>query len=139
MVDGSGSVSTNDFTQAQQFAKDTVAAFSGRSLFENGGTASYVQFSSAPLDMGTFFSEEDFNAHVDLVTQYNGSTDVVNGTQLSVPGNAYRPYFIERSMFAFGSSISQLQSSHLHHPPQASDRSLRFITVEPGDDGSTTS
>jgi len=29
--------------------------------------------------MGTFYSEEDFDAHVDDVVQFGGGTDIVNG------------------------------------------------------------
>jgi len=29
--------------------------------------------------MGTFYSEEDFDAHVDGVVQFGGGTDIVNG------------------------------------------------------------
>lgn len=79
MVDGSGSIEPDDWEKEQTFAKDAVAAFARRNVFENGGSASYVQFSSFPLDMGTFYSEEMFDAHVDSLNQYGGGTDIVNG------------------------------------------------------------
>ena len=79
VVDGSGSIEDQDWIEEQKFAKDAVAAFARRNIFDNGGSASYVQFSSFPLDMGTFYSEEDFDAHVDSLDQYKGGTDIVNG------------------------------------------------------------
>ena len=39
---------------------DTVAAFAARNLFENGGEASYVQYSSTLVSSGTFTSAQDF-------------------------------------------------------------------------------
>ena len=44
----------------QGFAVDTVAAFAARNLFENGGEASYVQYSSTLVSSGTFTSAQDF-------------------------------------------------------------------------------
>ena len=79
MVDGSDSIRDEDWIKEQNFAKDAVAAFARRNIFDNGGSASYVQFSSLPLDMGTFYSEEDFDAHVDSLDQFKGGTDIVNG------------------------------------------------------------
>eukprot|EP00903_Cladosiphon_okamuranus_P021518 g19782.t1 len=81
VVDGSGSIYPEDWEKEQTFAKQAVAAFARRNIFENGGSASYVQFTSLPLDMGTFYSEEDFDAHVDDVVQFGGGTDIVNGIQ----------------------------------------------------------
>lgn len=79
MVDGSPSVEPDEFVLAQQFAKDTVEAFGRRNIFDNGGTASYVQFSGTTYDEGTFDSPESFSAHVDTVVQTGSGTDIVEG------------------------------------------------------------
>eukprot|EP00903_Cladosiphon_okamuranus_P014706 g13628.t1 len=68
-VDGSKSIDPDDWILEQQFAKDTVGAFAKRNIFENGGTASYVQFGDSTYDEGTFDSVETFNSHVDAVNQ----------------------------------------------------------------------
>lgn len=69
VVDGSGSIPPDDWILQQQFAKDTVEAFARQDIFDNGGTASYVQFGDTTYDEGTFDSAETFNAHVDAVNQ----------------------------------------------------------------------
>lgn len=81
MVDGSPSLEPEEFDLAQQFAKDTVEAFARRNIFDNGGTASYVQFSGTTYDEGTFDSPESFDAHVDAVEQTGLGTDIVEGTR----------------------------------------------------------
>lgn len=81
MVDGSGSIEADDFILENQFAKNTVEAFERRAIFDNGGTASYVQFGSSTSDEGTFDSPESFNAHVDTVIQTGSDTDIVEGTR----------------------------------------------------------
>lgn len=84
VVDGSASIGPDDWIEEQKFAKDAVAAFASLNVFENGGTASYVQFTSLPLDMGTFASEEAFNTHLDSLTQFEGGTDIVNGKETGI-------------------------------------------------------
>lgn len=79
MVDGSDSIEPEDWEKEQRFAKQAVAAFARRNIFENGGSASYVQFTTFPFYMGTFYSEELFDAHVESVIQFRGGTDIVNG------------------------------------------------------------
>lgn len=84
VVDGSPSIEDEEWILEQQFAKYTVAAFAGRDLFVNGGTASYVQFSGYTTDEGTFNSTESFNAHVDTVDQFGSGTNIVSGTYSTV-------------------------------------------------------
>ena len=60
ILDGSGSINSKEFTLEQGFAEDTVAAFAARNLFENGGEASYVQYSSKLVSSGTFSSAQEF-------------------------------------------------------------------------------
>lgn len=80
MVDGSLSITEDEFILEQQSAKDTVAAFARQKIFDNGGTASYLQFSGTTYDEGTFDSPESFNAHVDSVVQTGIGTDIADGT-----------------------------------------------------------
>eukprot|EP00752_Nemacystus_decipiens_P006426 g5789.t1 len=84
VVDGSPSVEPEEFVLAQEFAKDTVEAFGRRNIFENGGTASYVQFSGSTSYEGTFDSPESFNAHVDTVIQTGSGTDIAEGLLVGV-------------------------------------------------------
>lgn len=79
VLDGSGSIYSDDWELEKDFAKDVVAAFSGKNLFLNGGTASYVQFDSSIVSSGTFSSLADFNAFVDADLQSQGSTDIAEG------------------------------------------------------------
>lgn len=65
MLDGSGSISYADWDLEKAFAMDAAAAFASRNLFENGGTASYVHFSTDLVSSGTFVSLDEFNAFVD--------------------------------------------------------------------------
>ncbi|CAN0372348.1 unnamed protein product, partial [Scytosiphon promiscuus] len=74
VLDGSGSVSPSEFLLEKDFAEDTVAAFAARNLFDNGGMASYVQYSSTLTSSGTFGSEKEFNAFVDADKQSKGGT-----------------------------------------------------------------
>lgn len=80
ILDGSFSLSPANITLEQGFAKDVVAAFAERNIFENGGTASYVQYSIrvAPgthlFGSGTFLSADDFNDFVDFEGQPGGRT-----------------------------------------------------------------
>ncbi|CAM9524910.1 unnamed protein product [Pylaiella littoralis] len=79
VVDGSGSISPDDWELEKVFAKDVVAAFTERNLFENGGKASYVQFSSYVYSSGSFTSQEDFDEFVDADFQSSGGTDISEG------------------------------------------------------------
>lgn len=80
ILDGSFSLHPADIVLEQGFAKEVVAAFAERNLFENGGTASYVEYSIlvAPgthlFGAGTFLSAEDFNNFVDFDGQSGGGT-----------------------------------------------------------------
>ena len=73
VLDGSGSVGSDDFEIEQEFAKNLTAAFAESNLFANGGSASYVQFTSYvdASDTGTFYSLAGFNDFVDA-NEYNG-------------------------------------------------------------------
>lgn len=81
VLDGSGSVSSTDFLVAKEFTKNITAAFAAMNLFINGGTASYVQFSSDvdPSDTGTFFSLSGFNDFVENDTQISTFTNIDAG------------------------------------------------------------
>ncbi|CAN0499072.1 unnamed protein product, partial [Laminaria digitata] len=65
VLDGSGSVIASDFELEQDFAMDAVNAFALRNLFDNGGMASYVQYSSSLISSGMFDNAQDFNDFVD--------------------------------------------------------------------------
>lgn len=81
VLDGSGTISTLKFSEAKDFAKNIAAVFAARNMFANGGTASYVQFSSDvdPSDTGTFFSLSEFNDFVDSNDQIYAGTDIDAG------------------------------------------------------------
>ena len=81
VVDASPSIEEDEWELELKFATDTVEAFAKRGIFENGGTASYVQFAGYATNEGTFNSTESFNAHVDSVYQSGSGTDIVEGTQ----------------------------------------------------------
>lgn len=76
MVDGSRSVGTLEWEDEKEFAKNITRAFAERSLFENGGTASYVHFNSWVVSSGNFTSLEDFNDFVDNDGQRSGGTNI---------------------------------------------------------------
>ena len=95
VVDSSLSIVESDWILEQQFAKDTVAAFASRNIFDNGGTASYVQFSSSTSDEGTFNSTESFDEHVDSVIQYEWYTNIAGGTHYLQFQIAARPKLLE--------------------------------------------
>lgn len=79
VVDGSGSITADNFLLSKDFAKNTVAAFAEENLFVNGGTASFVQFSSSANPGGTFSSQADFDAFVDAEEQISSGTNIANG------------------------------------------------------------
>ncbi|CAM9945666.1 unnamed protein product [Ascophyllum nodosum] len=81
VLDGSDSVGSANFLVQREFAKNIIAAFAERNLFANGGTASYVQYSSFvdASDTGTFFSLKDFNNFVDNNQFNGGGTDDIDG------------------------------------------------------------
>ncbi|CAN0246410.1 unnamed protein product, partial [Pylaiella littoralis] len=79
IIDGSSSVSGDDFVLEQEFAKNAVASFASRNLFDNGGKASYAQFSSSASEGGTFDNIADFNTFVDDDGQMGGGTDIIDG------------------------------------------------------------
>lgn len=63
-----------------EFAKDVVAAFAERNLFENGGTASYVQFSNSAMNPATLTSKVDFDTYVDETPRgLSSGTDIADG------------------------------------------------------------
>lgn len=89
MVDGSGSISDyffstessnsiywSEWRKEKEFAKSIVIAFSERNLFENGGTASYVQFSSSVISSASFTTLEDFIDFVDEDEHGSGGTNI---------------------------------------------------------------
>ncbi|CAM9502767.1 unnamed protein product, partial [Hapterophycus canaliculatus] len=79
VLDGSTSISENNFILSKNFAKDTVAIFADQNLFENGGTASFTQFSDEASLGDTFSSQEDFDAYVDAEAQINAGTAIFTG------------------------------------------------------------
>lgn len=79
VVDGTGSVSDSEWEDEIDFAKGIVAAFDNFTLFNNGGTASYVQLASSVESSGVFASLDDFNDFVDLDEPGFGRSDVVEG------------------------------------------------------------
>lgn len=81
VIDGSESIGVDNFEVAKEFAKDTVAAFADKNLFENGGTASFVQFSDSAESGGPFFSQEAYDYYVDRQEHINGSTDIASGIE----------------------------------------------------------
>lgn len=74
VLDGSSSIDGADFVLEQQFAVDTVTAFATRSLFDNGGMASYVQYASSLVASGMFDSVEGFTDFSDADVQSGGVT-----------------------------------------------------------------
>jgi len=64
VVDGSSGSSPAEFDLQKSFAQSAVASFAERNLFENGGTASYVQAGDTVASDGTFASQEAFDAFV---------------------------------------------------------------------------
>lgn len=64
-MDGSGSVNIYERPYAIEFAIDTVSAFAELNLFQNGGTASYVEFATDVTEGHTFTSQDDFDEHVE--------------------------------------------------------------------------
>lgn len=79
VLDGSGSINSTNWVLEKRFAKDVVAAFAERNLFENGGTASYVQFDWSLESSGTFYSLESFNSFVDGDVQGKFGTTISIG------------------------------------------------------------
>lgn len=79
IIDASGSVIDDDFDLEKEFAKNVVASFASRNLFDNGGSASFAQFSGSASEGGTFFSSEDFDAFVDADPRQSGSTNIPAG------------------------------------------------------------
>lgn len=80
VLDGSFSLDPAEIALEEAFAKNVVAAFAERNLFENGGIASYAEYSIlvAPgthiFAAGTFLSAQDFNDYVDFDGQSGGGT-----------------------------------------------------------------
>lgn len=81
VLDGSTSILSAEWPQEKDFAKDAVVAFADRNLFDNGGSASYVQFSSVVQSYGTFTSLEDYEDFVDEDFQVVGGTNIAAGIQ----------------------------------------------------------
>lgn len=83
VLDASGSINNDtgidEWGLEKEFAKNTIAAFASRNLFENGGTASYVQFSDDANFPATFTSEAGFDAYIDATIQVEGDTNIVAG------------------------------------------------------------
>lgn len=79
VADSSGTVDGNEYIDIKDFAKDTVAAFADRNLFENGGTASFAQFSHYVDPGETFSSQQGFDDHVDSLSRISGSTAIALG------------------------------------------------------------
>eukprot|EP00903_Cladosiphon_okamuranus_P013604 g12670.t1 len=64
VVDGSSGPSPAEFDLQKSFARDAAASFAEKNLFENGGTASYVQADDTVVSDGAFTSLEAFDAFV---------------------------------------------------------------------------
>ncbi len=64
MVDGSNGTLPAEFDLQKSFAQGAAALFAEKNLFENGGTASYVQAGDAVVSDGTFTSQEAFDTFV---------------------------------------------------------------------------
>lgn len=83
VLDASGSINgrsgVDEWDLENEFAKNTVAAFASRNLFENGGTASYIQFSDEAISSEPFSSKANFDAYVDSSRQVDGDTNIVAG------------------------------------------------------------
>ena len=79
IIDASGSVSGANFLLEKEFAKDAVASFASRNLFDNGGTASFAQFSTSATEGGTFASSEEYDAFVDADPRNSGGTVISTG------------------------------------------------------------
>lgn len=79
VVDGSYSISPNDWEKVKELATNTTAAFASRNLFENGGTASYIQFNHGIVSNGTFTDLQSFNVFVDTDVLPGGFTDIEIG------------------------------------------------------------
>lgn len=81
VLDGSSSIDPTHFDIEKEFAKNVTAAFAEMSLFDNGGSASYVQFSWGvdDSDTGTFYSQDDFNDFVDANPFIGGATNIYAG------------------------------------------------------------
>ncbi|CAM9338952.1 unnamed protein product, partial [Laminaria digitata] len=74
ILDGSSSISRQDFQDEQSFAEDIVDAFAARNLFDNGGMAAYVQYASFVPTSGMFDSAQDFNDFAAADVQVGGGT-----------------------------------------------------------------
>lgn len=81
VVDGSGSIVAADWETEKEFAKKIVDTFDKQGIFENGGSASYVQFSSGLISWNTATSVQDFNHFVDGDIQAIGSTYASSGIE----------------------------------------------------------
>ena len=79
VLDGSGSINADDFLLEQAFAIDAVNAFADRNLFDNGGTASYVQYAAVLVSSDTFDSAQSFNDFVNADNQMGGGTNTSVG------------------------------------------------------------
>ena len=79
VLDGSGSINADDFLLEQAFAIDAVNAFADRNLFDNGGTASYVQYAAVLVSSDTFDSAQSFNDFVNADNQMGGGTNTFVG------------------------------------------------------------
>ena len=77
---------------------DTVAAFAARNLFDNGGMASYVQYSTFLIWSGTFDSAQGFKAFSDADVQSGQGTNthigINEGTALLTATDATASFMI---------------------------------------------
>lgn len=73
-MDGSDSIIPTDFELEKNFAKNAVEAFASRNLFDNGGMASYVQYSTDVVSSETFNTAQAFNDFVDEDDQSRQNT-----------------------------------------------------------------
>lgn len=70
----------SDWLQKKEFVKDIAASFAERNLFDNGGTASYVQFNGTEYTSGTFSSTQRYDAFVDgTLSATTGDANVAAG------------------------------------------------------------
>lgn len=79
VLDASGSISSTEWELEKNFAKDVISEFESKNLFANGGSASYVQFSSGVSSFGTFDSSAAYEDYVDADSKILGGTNIEAG------------------------------------------------------------
>eukprot|EP00903_Cladosiphon_okamuranus_P021746 g19994.t2 len=99
IIDSSASVDSDEHFLEKEFAKDAVASFSSRNLFDNGGTASFAQFAETATNGGTFDNIADFDDHVDNVSRTAGGRTEANVSVGLAKGRALLNAFSSTASF----------------------------------------